>query len=534
MNHMSIPGAGGVSLACHSDETVLTSAALGFLADLTRRFRPALEGLLRARIERQARLDRGGSLDFLPETAPVREGEWTVAPLPEALLDRRVEITGPPERKMLINALNSGARVYMADFEDSLAPTLENLLDGQRNLMEAVRGTLSHVDRGTGKVYAQEPGGAALMVRPRGLHLPERNLVVDGAPVPAPLFDAGLFLWHNAAAQLARGAVPALYLPKLEHHLEARWWNEVLEAMEDALALPRGTVRTTMLVETLPAAFQMEELLHEHRSRAAGLNLGRWDYIFSTIKTRRADPAAVLPDRSEIRMDLPCMKAYARLLVRTCHRRGCLAMGGMSAFVPQRGDAEGTELAFAQVRADKRREAADGCDGTWVAHPALVPVAMGPFDEALRGPNQMHVVPPPVEGRELLEVPQGPRTEKGLRHNLKVGIRYLESWLRGQGCVALYGLMEDAATAEICRMQTWQWVHHGAEVEGLGRLDRALFHALVDFSLHQIRAEVGEDAFEDGRYLESADLFETLVLDRDPAPFLTLPAYDLLLEPVLS
>ncbi|BDU76755.1 malate synthase A [Mesoterricola sediminis] len=534
MNHTSVPTLGGVSLASGHDSPILTPAALDFIASLVRRFQPELDRLLEQRRHRQEAFDRGELPGFLPETAELRAGAWKVAPLPEVLLDRRVEITGPPERKMLINALNSGARVYMADFEDSLAPSLENLLDGQRNLAEAVRGTLAHVDPASGRRYAMEARTAALMVRPRGLHLPERNLLVDGRPVPAPLFDAGLFLWHNAAAQLARGAVPALYLPKLEHHLEARWWNDVLDAIEEGLGLPPGCVRTTMLIETLPAAFQMDEFLHAHRTRAAGLNLGRWDYIFSTIKTRRMDPGAVLPDRGEVRMDLPCMKAYARLLVRTCHRRGCLAMGGMSAFVPQRGDEEGTARAFDQVRADKRREAADGCDGTWVAHPALVPVAQGPFDEALRGPNQLHVVPGPVAAAELLEVPSGPRTERGLRHNLKVGIRYLESWLRGHGCVALYGLMEDAATAEICRMQTWQWINHQADVEGLGRLDRPLFHALVDFSLHQIRAEVGEDAFEDGRYLEAADLFETLVLDRVPQPFLTVPAYDLLLEPVLT
>lgn len=526
------PGVGGSTHPYHADPTILGDGAQDFLLGLTRSFRPGLEALLRDREARQARHDTGELPAFLPETRDMRQSDWQVAPLPSSLLDRRVEITGPPDRKMLINALNSGARVYMADFEDSLAPTLENLVEGQRNLLEAVRGTLRLVDPPTGRVYALEEHVATLMVRPRGLHLPERHLEVDGEPVPASLFDAGLFLYHNAAAILARGGTPCLYLPKLEHHLEARWWNRVLEAVEERLALPAGCVRTTMLIETLPAAFQMEEFLFEHRSRAAGLNLGRWDYIFSYIKTRRMSPDAILPDRSLVHMEQPFLRAYARLLVRTCHRRGCLAMGGMSAFVPRKGDEEGTALAFAQVRADKLREVQDGCDGTWVAHPALVPVAQAPFDEQMAGPNQLDRIPGPVEAEELLAVPRGARTEKALRHNLKVGVRYLESWLRGQGCVALYGLMEDAATAEICRMQVWQWIHHGADVEGLGQLDRPLFHAFVEDALFQIQAEIGEIEFAEGRFLEASDLFETLILARVPPPFLTLPAYDLLLEPV--
>jgi malate synthase len=523
-----LPGPGGNSPA------ILDAPALAFLSELTRSFRPALQGLLRERTARQVRFDQGELPGFLPETREIREGRWEVAPVPTLLQDRRVEITGPPERKMLINALNSGARVYMADFEDSLAPTLDNLLDGQRNLSEAVAGTLRHEDPATGKVYALETHVATLMVRPRGLHLPERHLEVDGEPVPACLFDAGLFLLRNARALLDQGRIPCLYLPKLEHHLEARWWNEVLAAMEQALELPAHCVRTTMLIETLPAAFQMDEFLYEQRERAVGLNLGRWDYIFSCIKTRRMDPAAVLPDRGSITMEQPFLRAYARHLVRTCHLRGCLALGGMSAFVPQRGDPEGTAKAFAQVRADKLREVKDGCDGTWVAHPALVPIAQAPFDEGIPGANQLSVIPGPATAIELLALPQGARTEQGLRHNLKVGIRYLESWLRGQGCVALYGLMEDAATAEICRMQVWQWIRHGAVVEGLGPLDRPLFHVHVQDALFQIQAEAGEVEFAAGRYLEASDLFETLILDRDPPPFLTLPAYDLLLEPVLS
>jgi len=507
---------------------LFTAEALAFVQSLTLRFGGSLKALLAARVSAQAGFDRGGRPRFLAETASIRQGDWSVAPLPAALLDRRVEITGPPERKMLINALNSGARVYMADFEDSLAPTLENLVTGQQNLYLAIRGHLRHQDPESGRIYRLDDQVATLMVRPRGLHLSEGHVEVAGQPVPACLFDVGLFLFHNARELVRRGAGPYLYLPKLEHHLEARWWNTVLEAIEQDLGLPAGCVRTTLLIETLPAAFQMEEILYEQRTRAVGLNLGRWDYIFSFIKTLRADPGAVLPDRAAVHMEQPFLRAYARLLVRTCHRRGAAAMGGMSAFVPQRGDPEGTERALAQVRADKAREVQDGCDGTWVAHPALVPVARQAFDRHMPGPNQFHHIPGPVTEAELLEIPAGPRTLGGLRQNLRVGILYLESWLRGQGCVALYGLMEDAATAEIARMQTWQWLRHGVELDGLGRLDPALFHGHVQDALDQIQAEVGNRVFAEGPYLEAADLLETLILLREPPAFLTLSAYELL------
>jgi malate synthase len=534
MNSTAVQGVSLLGPLRHDHEEVLNPRALAFLAALTRCFRGDRRQLLAERNQRQAGFDRGERPGFLPETAAIRAGSWTVAPLPADLQDRRVEITGPPERKMLINALNSGARVYMADFEDSLAPTLDNVLDGQLNLQEAIRGSLQHLDPATGKRYRLNPRVATLMVRPRGLHLVEQHLQVDGEPIPASLFDAGLFLYHNAQELRNRGTGPYLYLPKLEHHLEARWWNQVLEAVENDLALAPGSIRTTMLIETLPAVFQMDEFLHEHRHRAAGLNLGRWDYIFSFIKTRRLEPGAVLPDRARITMDQPFLQAYAQLLVRTCHARGCLALGGMSAFVPQKGDEAGTAQAFAQVRADKRREVAGGCDGTWVAHPALVPVAQAEFDAHLAGPNQLQVIPGPVDPDQLLAVPTGPRTEAGLRQNLRVGIRYLESWLRGQGCVAIYGLMEDAATAEISRMQVWQWIRHEAEIGTLGRLDHSLFHTFIQETLLQVRSEVGWAAFEDGRYLEAADLFETLVLAEDPEAFLTLPAYHLLLNPQLT
>jgi malate synthase len=508
-----------------ADPDPLTPEAVAFVLRLARRFQGRLDELLALRRERQAAFDQGQRPDFLPETDSIRRGHWAVAALPPALLDRRVEITGPPDRKMLINAMNSGAQVYMADFEDSLAPSLDNLLAGQRNLFLAVRGALEHRDPASGRIRRLEAHTATLMVRPRGLHLLEPHLERDGRPVPACLFDAGLFLFHNARELHGRGAGPYLYLPKLEHHLESAWWNEVLEAVELELGLPFGCIRTTMLIETLPAAFQMEEILHAQRIRAAGLNLGRWDYLFSFIKTLRRDRGAVLPERGAIAMDQPFLRAYARLLVRTCHRRGCSAMGGMSAFVPRKDDPEASERALAQVRADKLREVQDGCDGTWVAHPALVPLAQEVFARHMAGTNQFQRIPEPVAAAELLQVPEGPVTLAGLCHNLRVGIHYLESWLRGQGCLALYGLMEDTATAEICRMQVWQWLHHGVEVAGLGRLERPLFHAQMDYALDQVRAELGFEAFADGRYLDAADLLESLILQPEPEPFLTGPAY---------
>jgi len=510
---------------------ILQEEALKFVRGLTQRFGDRLRALLADRIARQLEFDQGQRPHFLAETASIRASEWRVAPIPQDLLDRRVEITGPPERKMLINALNSGAKVYMADFEDSLSPTLENLVDGQRNLHAAIRKSIRHVDSSTGKVYQLNDTVATLMVRPRGLHLLESHLEVDGEPIPACLFDVGLFLFHNAKELQARGMGAYLYLPKLEHYLEARWWNDVLEAMEARLNLPLGFVRTTMLIETLPAAFQMDEMLFELRNRAVGLNLGRWDYIFSFLKVHRMDPKAVLPDRGAVTMEQPFLRAYAHLLVRTCHRRGCHAMGGMSAFIPQKGEEEATKRAFAQVRTDKLREVQDGCDGAWIAHPGLVAIAQAEFDAHMPGPNQIHRIPEiDVREADLLAIPVGARTEEGLRHNLRVGIRYLESWLQGQGCVALYGLMEDAATAEIARMQIWQWLHHKVEIPGHGLLERSLFHAFVLDALSQIQAEIGPWAFGEGRFDDAADLFETLILAETPESFLTLPAYRLLLE----
>ena len=514
------------------DAELLNPGALAFLADLVRAFRDPLEALLAARRDRQRRYDAGERPHFLPEDHPACSGDWRVAPAPADLADRRVEITGPPEPKMLVNALNSGAKVYMADFEDSLSPRPENLLEGQAALHAAIRRQLCFQDTASGKVYAPKDRTAVLMVRPRGLHLPERHLLVDGRPVPACLFDAGLFLFHNARELVARGTGPYLYLPKLEDALEARWWNEVLLRAQAAMGLPAGTVRVTMLIETLPAAFQMEAFLYELRAHATALNLGRWDYIFSFIKTLREDPAALLPDRSQVGMTQPFLRAYAKRLVQVCHRRGAHAMGGMSAFIPVKSDPAAHARAMAQVQADKLREVQDGCDGTWVAHPGLVAEAQAVFDAHLPGPNQLDRIPEgEIAEADLLRIPEGTRTVAGLRHNLRVGLRYLEAWLRGQGCVPLDHLMEDAATAEICRMQVWQWLRHEAVLEGGERLSPSLFHMWIQEALAQIRAEVGLDAFLDGRYGDAADLFETLLLDAEPVPFLTLPAYGRLLQP---
>ncbi len=516
------------------DAALLNPAALAFVTGLVRAFRAPLDILLAERRERQRRFDAGERPRFLPAGHPARSGDWQVAPAPADLLDRRVEITGPPEPKMLVNALNSGAKVYMADFEDSLAPLPANLLEGQAALHAAVRRRLCFQDAASGKGYALKDRTAVLMVRPRGLHLEERHLRVDGRPVPACLFDAGLFLFHNARELVARGTGPYLYLPKLEDPAEARWWNEVLLLAQAALGLPEGTVRVTLLIETLPAAFQMEGLLYELRQHATGLNLGRWDYIFSFIKTLRADASALLPDRAQIAMTQPFLRAYARRLVQVCHRRGAHAMGGMSAFIPVKADPAAHARAMAQVQADKLREVQDGCDGTWVAHPGLVAEAQAVFDAHMPEANQLPRIPEgEVAEADLLRIPEGTRTVAGLRHNLRVGLRYLEAWLRGQGCVPLDHLMEDAATAEICRMQVWQWLHHEAVLDDGERLSPSLFHMWIQEALAQIRAEVGLDAFLDGRYGDAADLFETLLLDPDPAPFLTLPAYGRLLQPFI-
>lgn len=506
-------------------ETILTPGALDFVEELVKRYAPRIAACLEARVERQARFDAGELPDFLPETAYVRAGAWKVAELPEDILDRRVEITGPVDRKMIINALNSGANVFMADFEDSNAPTWDNVLQGQQNLYDAVRRTIRLET--PAKTYELAERTATLFVRPRGLHLPERHVTLDGAPIPGALFDFGLYFFHNARELRARGTGPYFYLPKLESHLEARLWNDVFSFAESTLDLPRGTIKATVLIETLPAAFEMDEILFELREHSAGLNCGRWDYIFSFIKKRRADAHAVLPDRALVTMDKGFLRAYAKLLVKTCHRRGVHAMGGMAAQIPIKGDDAANDAALEKVRADKLREVEDGHDGTWVAHPALVPIARAVFDAKMPGRNQLDRLREDVEvtREELLAVPAGPRTEAGLRHNVRVGVQYIEAWLRGMGCVPLYNLMEDAATAEISRAQVWQIIHHRAPLDDGTTVDRARFAALVGEEMGRIRQEIGDARFASGKFEEARALFETLSTADTFENFLTIPAY---------
>lgn len=505
---------------------VLTPEALRFLGRLVHRFAGQRDELLALRRQRQQRFDAGELPDFLESTRPLRESDWTVAPLPADLLDRTVEITGPTDRKMMINALNSGADVFMADLEDATAPTWDNVLDGQVNLRDATRLQLSFEDERRGRSYALDEDIAVLMVRPRGLHLDEAHLVQQGRAIPGSLVDFGLYLFHNAQVLLERGTGPYFYLPKLEHHLEARFWDEVIRYAQQLLGLPVGTVRVTMLVETLPAVFQLDELLHELREHAVGLNCGRWDYLFSVIKTTRAHPDRITPDRALVGMTQPFMRAYTQRVVQVCHRRGAMAIGGMAAQIPIRNDPEANQRALAKVRADKLRESADGHDGTWVAHPGLVQVAREAFAVHKQGANQLHVLREDVVStREALLAPvPGPRTEQGLRTNLRVGVAYLAAWLEGRGCVPLDHLMEDAATAEISRAQVWQWLHHRADVEG------------APLTLERVRAALADEvAHLEGPTVQQAAVLFLSQVESDPLPdFLTLQAYDLLTRPTVE
>ena len=496
--------------AAHQE--ILTAPALNFVAGLARKFEQRRRGLLGRRADRQRDFDAGDFPTFLASTADVRNGEWRVAPIPRDLVDRRVEITGPVDRKMVINALNSGAQVYMADFEDSHSPTWRATLDGQINLRDAVAGTISFTSP-EGKPYAIGPTPATIMMRPRGWHLVERHVTVDGASISASLFDFGLFFFHNAKMLLAKGSGPYFYLPKLESHLEARLWNDVFVAAQDALGIPRGTIRATVLIETTPAAFEMDEILYELRDHSAGLNCGRWDYIFSFIKKFRSRPEFVLPDRARVTMDRHFLKSYVDLLIRTCHRRGIHAMGGMAAQIPIKGDAAANAKALDKVLQDKTREVNAGHDGTWVAHPGLVPVASGAF-ASLAASHQLAVLREDVhvQPSDLLAVPDGEITEAGLRTNIDVGIQYLESWLRGVGCVPIYNLMEDAATAEISRSQVWQWLHHGAKLSD----GRVVTEKLVQ---HIITEEFPDESL-------ATQLFTELMTGSDFPEFLTLVAYE--------
>ncbi len=509
-------------------ESILTAEALAFVASLVRTFRPRVHALLQRRREVQARYDAGARPEFLAETESVRQGDWTVAPIPSDLQDRRVEITGPVDPKMVINALNSGANMFMADFEDSNAPTWENQMVGQRAMFDAVRRTLTWDDPVRGKHYALAPEGlATLLVRPRGWHLPERHLEVDGEASVGALVDFGLFFFHNAKELLARGSGPYFYLPKLQSHLEARLWNDVFVHAQDALGVPQGSIRATVLIETLPAAFEMDEILYELREHSAGLNCGRWDYIFSYIKTLRNHRECVLPDRGEVGMTQPFMAAYSAMVIKTCHRRGIHAMGGMAAQIPIKSDADANQAALQKVRADKLREVESGHDGTWVAHPALIPIAREIFDEHMPSRNQIGKRRDDVvaDADALVAAPRGNRTEAGLRLNVRVGIQYLEAWLGGNGCVPLYNLMEDAATAEISRAQVWQWIKHGVDVGG-SVLTAERLAAVIDDEMKTIRSEVGDARFETGKFSLARSLFESISTAAELEDFLTLPAYE--------
>ncbi|MEU3223946.1 malate synthase A [Streptomyces sp. NPDC006976] len=516
-------------------DEVLTPAALAFVAELHRRFTPRRDELLARRGERRAEIARTSTLDFLPGTAAIRaDDSWKVAPAPAALNDRRVEITGPTDRKMTINALNSGAKVWLADFEDASAPTWENVVLGQLNLMDAYNRSIDFTDPRTGKSYALKPAGelATVVTRPRGWHLDERHLQLDGTPVPGALVDFGLYFFHNAQRLIDLGKGPYFYLPKTESHLEARLWNDIFVFAQDYAGIPQGTVRATVLIETITAAYEMEEILYELRDHASGLNAGRWDYLFSIVKNfRDGGPKFVLPDRNAVTMTAPFMRAYTELLVRTCHKRGAHAIGGMAAFIPSRRDAEVNKVAFEKVKADKDREANDGFDGSWVAHPDLVPIAMASFDAVLgEKPNQKERLREDVSvaAGDLIAIDtlHAKPTYEGLRNAVAVGIRYIEAWLRGMGAVAIFNLMEDAATAEISRSQIWQWINADVVFENGEHATAELARKVAAEELAAIRAETGDEAFAAGQWQEAHDLLLQVSLDQDYADFLTLPAYE--------
>ena len=523
----------GVEILAPVSETharILTPEAIDFIVDLQRTFATRRKELLNARQERQKRLDAGEKPDFLEETRTIRETEWTVAPVPPDILDRRVEITGPVERKMIINALNSGAKVFMADFEDSSTPTWNNLLDGHINLRDAIRRTISYTDPATGKQYKLNDKVAVLFIRPRGWHLDERHVMVDGEPMSGSIFDFGLYFYHNAKELLARGTGPYFYLPKMESHLEARLWNNIFIRAQKEIGLPQGSIRATVLIETILATFEMDEILYELRDHSAGLNCGRWDYIFSFIKKFSGDVHAVLPDRAQITMATHFMRSYSKLAIKTCHRRNVHAMGGMSAYIPVKTDPIANEKAMAQVRADKEREAGDGHDGTWVAHPGLVPVALEIFDRLMPQPNQISKQLPDFNptADDLLRVPEGQITDAGLKQNVAVGLGYVEAWLRGIGCVPLFNLMEDAATAEISRAQLWQWVHHNAKLTDGRTVNATLVESIIDDELKRQKGVVDGERF--AAYEKAADLMRELVRAPKFVEFLTVPAYQRILK----
>jgi malate synthase len=509
-------------------QEILTPEAIALVAKLHRQFNARRLELLERRKKVQAEIDAGKMPDFLAETRSIRESDWKIAGVPADLQDRRVEITGPVERKMVINALNSGAKVFMADFEDSHTPTWAGTIQGQINLRDAIRGVIEFTSP-EGKKYSLNKETAVLLVRPRGWHLVEKHLLVDGEPVSGGIFDFALYFYHNAQALLAKGSGPYFYLPKMESHLEARLWNDVFVSAQKELGLPVGTIKCTVLIETILASFEMDEILYELRDHIVGLNCGRWDYIFSFIKKFRRRPEFVLPDRQLVTMTVHFMRSYSLLAIKTCHKRGAHAMGGMSAFIPIKSDKVANDLAVGKVREDKLREATDGHDGTWVAHPGLVGVAMDVFNEKMPTPNQVHRLRDDVSisAKDLLTVPEGPITEAGVRANINIGIRYLESWLRGIGCVPIFNLMEDAATAEISRTQIWQWIKHPTGKMNDGRrLTVELFRQLAAEELEKIKGDVGEPAFSKGQFTKAAQMFDQLSTSDELVEFLTLPAYE--------
>ena len=509
---------------------ILTPEAMNFVATLAHAFEGRREELLASREQRQAELDAGKKPDFLPETAHIRQASWTVAPIPADLQDRRVEITGPVERKMVINALNSGAKMFMADFEDSHAPTWDATIQGQINLRDAIEGSITFSSP-EGKAYKLNDKIATLLVRPRGWHLNEKHVLIDGKPISGGIFDFGLYFFHNAKRLLAKGSGPYFYLPKLESHLEARLWNDIFVLAQRVLGIPNGSIRATVLIETILATFEMDEILYELRDHSAGLNCGRWDYIFSAIKKFHHDPDYILPERSQVTMTVPFMRSYSLLLIQTCHKRNIHAMGGMAAQIPIKNDPKANEEALARVRADKHREATDGHDGTWVAHPGLVPIAMAEFDAVMKGPNQIDRKREDVHvtAAELIAVPEGTITEAGLRNNISVSLQYMESWLRGNGCVPIFNLMEDAATTEIARSQIWQWLHNPKGVLDDGRkIDTNLFHQLMAEELDKIKTSIGEQQYANRRFQTAAELIDKIITDDSFVEFLTLPAYQYL------
>jgi malate synthase len=527
---ISLPGVEFLAPITDSYAEILTPEAVAFVVDLQRTFNQRRRDLLAARHERQKRIDAGEKPNFLAETKSVRDADWTVAPLPADILDRRVEITGPVERKMIINALNSGAKVFMADFEDSNTPTWSNLIEGQINLRDAIRRTVTFSDPSTGKQYKLNDQTAVLFIRARGWHLEERHVRVDGEPMSGSIFDFGLYFFHNAKELLSRGSGPYFYLPKMESHLEARLWNDIFVRAQEKVELPQRSIKATVLIETILASFEMDEILYELREHSAGLNCGRWDYIFSFIKKFANDAHSVLPDRAQVTMATHFMRSYSKLAIKTCHRRNVHAIGGMSAYIPVKSDPVANEKAISQVLADKEREAGDGHDGTWVAHPGLVPVALEVFNRLMPQPNQISKQLPDYHATadDLLRIPEGQITDAGLKQNVAVGLGYIEAWLRGIGCVPLFNLMEDAATAEISRAQLWQWIHQNAKLSDGRVVDLPLVESIIDAELAKQKTAVDGTRF--AAYQKAADLMRDLVATPQFIEFLTVPAYQRVLK----